>query len=959
MSAGGEDKRGRALAIFDEVADLLGAERDRRVEALCAGDAELHALVGALLQADASTEKVLEGNALRWSGVLGAAEEVQPDDAHTGRNIGPWRIVSVIGRGGMGAVYAVARDDGAYAQKAALKLIRSGADSPATRERFLRERQTLARLQHPHIAILLDGGFSAEGDPYFVMEYVDGVAIDQWCDQRKLGLGARVELFLQVLDAVRYAHRNLVVHRDLKPSNLLVDGEGRVKLLDFGIAKQLEAGDATMTGERVLTFEYASPEQLHDAPITTATDIWQLGIVLHRLLSGSHPFGLSRDTPLVRQLQLLEREPEPLTKAAAHASDEQAALLGGLGPAGLARALRGNLAAIVETCLRREPEARYATADALASDLRAWLDDRPIAAVKLGRAARLRLWLRRHRALAASAAIVAFALLAGTGVALWQAREAREQARIAERESASARASLAFLTDTFAAAAPQQAMATEVSVRELLDTARAQLDRRTLQPQVRQSVQRMLGQLYHSLGESALAAELLAKGLPAGAESSPEATLALADDLAVYSTVLGELERGPEAIAVAQRSVVLRERLAPGDFTQRLHASDTLANAYYYADETEKSMAHRRAALALAAGMPNPPVDVVVNTYQSMASTHHEASEYADTLAMVDQGFAFADRHQVPPASPLRVGLLRMRAAGLRDMGEPAKAEAVIRDAIALQERSVGKSGATLSTLYNELGLTLSARGRHRDAAEWLERAATMHEEAGVGPENRAITLTNRALSWETAGDFEKSAAMLEQSLQILRAAGIDGDHPRYRTTELSYANTLALAGRFDEAKPRLDRLRERALAIDGRDSFEYAMSTWYAAQCALRMRDPANGLKLLDEAMALWPAIVGDKHVVYALAHRWRGQFAQMQGDWPLAEKELRTALARQQADGASPVAMAQTRALLAEILAARGDKPGARHELDAALPILREAVLPQHIGRAGAEALARKLGA
>ena len=204
------------------------------------------------------------------------------------RNIGAWRVLDVLGRGGMGAVYRVERSDGAYAQQAALKLIRTSADSPATRERFLRERQILAGLQHPNIANLLDGGISGDSEPYFVMELIDGMSLDRWCDEHGLGLRERVLLFLQVLDAVRYAHRNLVVHRDLKPSNLMVDSNGRVKLLDFGIAKQLEGAEPTRTNDRALTFEYASPEQLHDTPITTATDIWQLGIVLHRLLSVSY-----------------------------------------------------------------------------------------------------------------------------------------------------------------------------------------------------------------------------------------------------------------------------------------------------------------------------------------------------------------------------------------------------------------------------------------------------------------------------------------------------------------------------------------------------------------------------------------------------------------------------------------------------------------------------------------------
>ena len=389
------ERRRRALAIFDEVAELAGEDRSRRLDALCGDDGELRRQVQVLLDADAGTAEPFRGDASHWGEAL-ACDAATPD-AMLGRSIGVWKIVGILGHGGMGAVYAVERGDGAYAQQAALKLIRNSADSPAARERFLRERQILAGLQHPNIATLLDGGISEQGEPYFAMERIDGVPIDRWCDAHALGLRERAVLFLQVLDAVRYAHRNLVVHRDLKPSNLLVDGDGRVKLLDFGIAKQLEGGDVTATHDRALTFEYASPEQLHDAPITTATDLWQLGVVLHRLLSGSHPFGLSRDTPVASQLQQLEREPEPLTRAAAKSSAEQAARRGGHTPATLAQALRGNLARIVQTCLQRDPEARYASADALASDLRAWLDDRPISAARLATSERMRLWLRRNR----------------------------------------------------------------------------------------------------------------------------------------------------------------------------------------------------------------------------------------------------------------------------------------------------------------------------------------------------------------------------------------------------------------------------------------------------------------------------------------------------------------------------------------------------------------------------------
>ncbi|RZA15469.1 MAG: serine/threonine protein kinase, partial [Lysobacteraceae bacterium] len=250
------ERQRRAMAAFDAVVELAGEAREQRLRELSDRDPGLADELRAMLAADASAGQPFGGDAAAWGRALHERDADAPADGMVGRQLGAWRIVGAIGRGGMGTVYAVQRSDGAYAQQAALKLIRAAADSPAARERFLRERQLLAQLHHPNIATLLDGGFSDEGDPYFVMEYVDGAPIDRWCDARKLDLRQRVHLFMQVLEAVGHAHRNLVIHRDLKPSNLLVDPEGRVKLLDFGIAKQLEGGDATATSDRALTFEY-------------------------------------------------------------------------------------------------------------------------------------------------------------------------------------------------------------------------------------------------------------------------------------------------------------------------------------------------------------------------------------------------------------------------------------------------------------------------------------------------------------------------------------------------------------------------------------------------------------------------------------------------------------------------------------------------------------------------------
>lgn len=943
--------RQRALEVFDAVADLPAPERAARLDALCAGDASLRKMLDAMLAADpGDTLDPLPVDATpRFNSASGDTDS-SFDVAAIGRVFGAWRVVSVLGRGGMGAVYAVQRSDGAYTQQAALKLIRTAADSPAARERFLRERQLLAQLHHPNIATLLDGGFSDEGDPYFVMEYVDGTPIDQWCDARKLDLHGRVHLFAQVLEAVGYAHRNLIIHRDLKPSNLLVDAEGRVKLLDFGIAKQLEGGDATATNDRALTFEYASPEQLHAAPITTATDIWQLGIVLHRLLSGSHPFGLSRDTPLAKQLQLLEREPEPLTRAGAQASAEQALARNEADANALAKSLRGSLSAIVGTCLRREPEARYASADALAADLQCWLDHRPVAAARLGNGERAKLWLRRNRLLAASICAVAGALVAGTSIALWQAKEARQ-------ESARARESLQFLSDTLAAASPEQAMATEVSVRQLLDSARAELDKRNADAEVKQPVQRTLGHLYQSLGELKIAATLFDAGLKNAEPKDRGEALALAADMDNYAGILGEMERCKDSLALAERVRAMRQRFSPGDEAQRMRSLKALGSAHSCMRDYKRAERDWNEALGIADSLRSPPVAEVVGIYNALWLMLDMQGQYDQALALADKGLAFVDRTGQKADTPLRVGLLRSKATALYRLGKPNDALSFMQQAIALQRASVGEKGSNTAILYNDMTLILNGLGRYREAAEAAHQAQRLGEDAGMGPAEAAVQLSNLADALENAGDYPQAVQRKEQALAMLDKAGAGADDPARRKIEVMLARALGFAGRFDEATKRMTRAREAARKLDGEDSMQYAYATWQLAVLEKNMGDATAGLPILEEAVQRWTKLAPPGHTVFTQAHRVRARLALVQGDLALAEREQRTALDRFQVTQAAPSGLAVAQAEMAGILVAQGKQDDARQLLRQALPVLRESVLPQEINRAYAEALAKKL--
>ena len=959
------ERQRRAMAAFDAVIDLDGEAREQRLRELCGDDAGLLEEVRAMLAADAREGQPFSGDAAAWSHALNERPAEARGEAMPDRRLGAWRIIEAIGRGGMGTVYAVQRDDGAYAQRAALKLIRTAADSPAARERFLRERQLLAQLRHPNIATLLDGGFSDEGDPYFVMEYVDGAPIDQWCDARRLDLRQRVQLFAQVLDAVGHAHRNLVIHRDLKPSNLLVDGEGRVKLLDFGIAKQLEGGDATATSDRALTFEYASPEQLHAAPITTATDIWQLGIVLHRLLSGSHPFGLTRDTPLARQLQLLEREPEPLTRAAAQASSEQASLRGEADAAALSKSLRGGLAAIVETCLRREPEARYASADALAADLQRWLEHRPVSAAQLGKGERARLWLRRNRLLAASASAVALALIAGIGIASWQAneartqqREAQRQARLAQDEAATARASMQFLADTFAATAPDQAMSSEVSVRQLLDKARAQLDRHALPPRTEQAVRRMLGRLYKTLGETALAASSFEKGLaglapPAGREEA----VALADDYGEYSEILINQDRMADSLKMLQQAERLRLRYAPGDIDAEM--TNDLFYGYYHYVKREFPQAEKRwnNVLALGGRLREPPVKTLASACIYLGNLLIKQEKFAAAPARIERCFALADRHGLPPDSPSRIQMLRMRADALVENGDAAGGEKAVRQAIALHERYIGKSGGTLATLYSSLAAAVYKQGHYLEAARDSAQVVALRADAGnKRRETRSTLYNNLATTWGLAGDYPQALTVFAQALSLLDQAGAGADDLQRRVTERNRARVLLDIGRLSEAKQALTALRERSRKLDGVNSKNHAEILRIMVLLAERMHDPEAGQALVQEARAAHRALFPDSHPVFNKLLLSEAEFARLRGDSAGAEQRLR-ALLPQLRSSQNQFDYARACAALAAIRLQYGDKAGARQLLEQALPIMRVAALPEQFDRAEAEALAKKL--
>ncbi|GHC12255.1 serine/threonine-protein kinase [Thermomonas carbonis] len=735
-----EQRARLALDLFDAWVDLPAAQQQAQLGELAARDPALHAEVRALLEADAA-DGLLERDAQSLLSSITPATDAQLDVI--ARRIGPWHVTGILGSGGMGAVYRGERVEGGFQQLAAIKRIRIGMDHPDLRKRFLRERQILARLRHPNIAALLDGGVDADGAPYFAMELVQGERITAWCDARTLDVRGRVRLFLQVLDAVAFAHLQLVVHRDLKPSNILVDANGKAFLLDFGIAKLMEGeeGDGhTRTGDRAFTPEYASPEQLHGEAISAATDLYQLGVLLYALLAQSHPYGLTGDTPLRTRLTRMDGQPQPLWEAARQASIKDAACRAGT-PTRLASQLHGDLTAIAGRCLENDPKQRYDSVDALRADLTAWLDGRTVAAQVPSLRYRMGRFLHRHAVASAAAMIAVLALLAGTGISVWQAGIARKEAQraqvqqhLAERQAELVRmqadSSLAvqeLLTGMFARSLAMDG-GRGTSVRDLIDAtsamgtqgdtldgpARAQLllrllrigaagdeaGERAMLAQVRPlvaaagatrprllaqqlDVQLTLAENRHELAEMQRLAPPLLRLLDALPHPLDEEMLQLRlRTLRSYGWALDQSGRFDDAVAAKRAAWDATVERYGAEHRRSLIARDSHARALILDGRHAAAAAQLRKSLQrFRTGKHAAPMDEISTSVSLAEALRPTDGGAREALQVLQAAEATARRHQARLLPFYLPWLQALQADLLREQGDLAAAEALLRQA--------------------------------------------------------------------------------------------------------------------------------------------------------------------------------------------------------------------------------------------------------------------------------------
>ena len=778
--------RWRALSPYlDEALDLTADERQPWLDTLRRDDPGLAADLQRLLA---------ERDALDDSGFLeGPAIVVDPSVSLAGLRIGAYTLVSPIGRGGMGTVWLAERSDGLFTRKAAVKLLNAALMGRGGEARFKQEGSLLGRLTHPHIAHLLDAGVTDTGQPFLVLELVEGEHIDRYCTSHALGIEARLRLFLDVLDAVAHAHANLIVHRDLKPSNVLVSEDGVVKLLDFGIAKLLDhehdapAVALTVEGGRALTPEYAAPEQLTGGPITTATDVHALGVLLYVLLGGPNPAAGTSGSAAELIKVIVETDAPRLSDVA---------------PNG--KALRGDLDNIVAKALKKRPEERYASVTAFADDLRRYLNREPVSARADTLVYRTTRFVQRRAGAVATAAGVV--LLVSGLIGVYTARLASERDRARLEADKSAKMS-ELLTSLLTSADPYPSRDREPSVRNILDAGAERVQKElSEQPELKAEMLTVIGRVYGRLGLYDKAKPLLDEALALDRKPGAGDTARLAQTL----NDLGVLSREQRDIRAAQ--ALLEESLA---MRRRLFGN-----------------VHKDVAVTLVE---------LGRVYLDRGLGDHAEPLFRESLDIRRQVFGEIHRETAVSKSSL--------ASVLLDRGELSAAEALYREVLDTTRKVLPADHPNVAASWNSLGLLLLEKGEFAAAEPPLRQALAIRRRVfGERHPGNANTMHNLAVSLREQGRLDEAAALLNEAIAYTRE-GLGDDDPILGRLHFQLGRVHLLRGEWAKAGQLLrDALHRQQKTLPAQDwRVAATKSALGGALTSLRQFDEAG--RLLDDA--------------------------------------------------------------------------------------------------------------
>ena len=843
--------------IFADAIEIAPDERLGFIRKACGSNEEMVQEVLSLLAADANTHDMLKGRAVDLLEM--------PPEAPEDEQIGPYKLLNLLGVGGMGKVYLAQRNEGGFEQSVALKLVRNNLNSARAAERFRSERQILAKLQHPHIAQLYDGGLTKDGLPFFTMEYVDGIPVNDYCNQQRLSVKERLKLFLDICGAVHYAHQNLVVHRDIKPGNILVTADGQVKLLDFGIAKILtidEEDALTREGERILTPFYASPEQILGKAVTTASDVYSLGAVLFQILTGKRPFQGDDTTPFSLQKQITEEDPpRPSTAISLRPptaeSDETSEVVYGpdIGEGEIRRQLAGDLDNICLMALRKEPDRRYESAAQLAADIENYLEKRPVRARPATWHYRATKFIARNMVATLISTLALLLLVSMAGYYTVNLRAERDKAQLEARKSAQISG---FLSDLFDVSDPENSLGETITARELLDRGAREVEYGLEeQPGVQADMREEIGNVYRKLGLYDESEPLIRKSLEQRRELFGNVHQDVAESLASLGWLLVDQGKDDEAAEVFEMAQDIYGKLYGEDDIRTigmksllgrvysLQRKDSLAlvyleESYHEAkvilgednpeltgymgdlasgyknygkyDEAEEIMRNVLAIRKVAYGSQDPRVSGILYRLGRLMYVRRDLPQ-ADSLLQASYDI---DLQIYGPDHPMVANLLQNMAEVAKSQRDYSRADSLFRECLDIRLRAYGEEHPLIATTKDYIARILRRQKRY-DEALVLHREALDLKIQLLGREHPSVgnTLNNIGRALQYVGDFEGALEVTGQALAIYNKATIR-TNPNAATVRHNYAKLLKDVGRYEESAPLFEESIETQRIIVG-----------------------------------------------------------------------------------------------------------------------------------------------
>jgi len=834
--------------IFEIVIHKESQEREILLKNLCQDDYELFEEVSSLLEADEDSKSILEGAAID-AVYTNFFDDVADKFSFKGKQVGQYRLLERIASGGMGAVYLAERIDGQFEHKVAVKLIKPGMDSEQIIKRFQNERQILANLDHPNIARLLDGGLMEGNLPYFTMEYVEGEPIDIYCNNNNLSIKKRLQLFQTVCAAVQYAHRNLVIHRDLKPSNILVTKDGTVKLLDFGIAKVFGEDEQipqmtalTQPGLKIMTPEYASPEQVLNKLITTSSDVYSLGIILYQLLVKIHPFELKdKSATEVENIICTQIPDKPSTAIRKYSTSEKSEYNGEYKQnyTKSKKELRGDLDTISLMTLRKEPERRYGSPEQLSDDISLYLSGRPILAMRDSVVYRSRKFIKRHKA-SLVAAFISFIIINFLVVYYTlQLASERDRAKV-EAEKASQVSD--FLSKLFEVSDPSQSKGETITARELLDSGTERIESELAgQPAVQAEMYQVVGKVYMSLGLYPKAENILNKAL------------------LLNKNVYGEIHQ---------------------DVAKSLNL---LGSLYFSMGEYENTIDYFDEALSILYQLPKEYEAQIASTIFNQASIMHELGKYeiADSLY---RGSIIL-RQKLHGEKSVEVAESKNGLAKLfNDIGDYENSEILYNEALSIKREKLGNLHPSVTQTINDLAFLYQVTGKWNKSESLLRKALELDIKM-LGEEH-----PNISTNWYSLGTLLHNTGKYDEAEMLLRKA-LDADkkhfgfkHPYIALDQNNLAGVLGAKGNDIEAESLYRsalKIQENVLGIEHP---EVATTTSNLALLLLRKGEVDSAEILIKRALGLRKKLLGEEHAHVSISMNHLGNVYMKKGEYEKA---------------------------------------------------------------------------